>query len=152
MFIMTLGLLVIFIIYDWNINHKLSHIFEIFFKGLFCYQWFCILLWTNEYMNSNSAQTMIWNKFAPRCDGRWVQVCIHQFQSNQTIHMGKNEGCSLGGVGGQKKAFDFQQSQQSPFKLGHRLWRCSCFFVTCDLLFFLHLHHHGSELHQRSMD
>ncbi len=29
--VMTLGLLVIFILYEWNINHKLSHIFEIFF-------------------------------------------------------------------------------------------------------------------------
>jgi hypothetical protein len=27
---MTLGLLVIFIIYDWNTSHKFSHIFEVF--------------------------------------------------------------------------------------------------------------------------
>jgi len=31
--LMTLGLLVIFIFYEWNINHKLNHIFEDFFRN-----------------------------------------------------------------------------------------------------------------------
>jgi len=30
LFVMTLGLLIIFVFYDWNTNYKLSHMFEKF--------------------------------------------------------------------------------------------------------------------------
>jgi hypothetical protein len=31
LFVMTLGLLIIFVLYDWNTSYKLNHIFEDFF-------------------------------------------------------------------------------------------------------------------------
>jgi hypothetical protein len=36
-------------------------------------------------MNSNSTRMMMQNTLVPKCDMQWVQVCVHQFQSNPTI-------------------------------------------------------------------
>jgi hypothetical protein len=49
-------------------------------------------------MDSNSACMMMWNTLAPKCDKQWVQVCIHQLQSNPTTCEGTGLGLSLGGV------------------------------------------------------
>jgi hypothetical protein len=40
---MTLGLIVIFVFYDWNNNHELNHIFEFFCDANIFFQTFCKL-------------------------------------------------------------------------------------------------------------
>jgi hypothetical protein len=56
-------------------------------------------------MKSNFVHMMMWNTFAPKCDKKWVQMCIHQLQLNPTICVGTSLGLSLGGC--QKMDLDF---------------------------------------------
>jgi hypothetical protein len=59
-------------------------------------------------INSNFVYTMMQNTLAPKCEGQWVQMCVHQLQSNTNIHVGASLGPSLGVC--QKKDLDFWQN------------------------------------------
>jgi hypothetical protein len=94
--------------------------------------------------NSNSTHKMMQNTFMPKCNERWVQMCIHQLQSNPTTHVGATLGPSLGGC--KKMVPDFQKILQNFLKLGHRWLGYELFFTKLYLKLPLHLHHHVGKL------
>jgi hypothetical protein len=98
-------------------------------------------------MESNFTYTMMLNTLEPKCNEQWVQMCIHQFQSNPTSHVGASLGPSLGETRPQLSTKSMKSFKIKALVVGYKL-----VFTKLCLKPPLHLHHHVGKLHPISMD